>query len=192
MPKATPWTPERLAMLRAEWESSASTAEIGRRMGTSKGAVIGKARRLGLPAREAPANIEKQIGVRVRQKAQPSAGRDAMSPGQSRPVTTCRPCAAQLGAAAATALDVSSSPNLPGAAAMPPRVFLDRQCQYITHSADRMHRFCEAPVVANAKGRPSAYCAAHYAMCHTAPGKNPNNPPPPTWLKNRLAMRAHG
>jgi GcrA cell cycle regulator len=44
-------------MLRTEWASNASTAEIGRRMGITKSAVIGKAHRMGLPAREAPANI---------------------------------------------------------------------------------------------------------------------------------------
>jgi hypothetical protein len=83
---------------------------------------------------------------------------------------------------------------LPGAVAETPprRVFSHKQCQYITHSEARAHLFCEAPVVENAKGRPSAFCAAHYASCHTAPGKNPTNPPPPTWLKNRLAMRARG
>jgi hypothetical protein len=47
----------------------------------------------------------------------------------------------------------------------PPRVFSQKQCQYITSNADRAHRFCEAPVVENAKGRPSAYCAAHFELC---------------------------
>jgi hypothetical protein len=56
---------------------------------------------------------------------------------------------------------------LPGAVAEtpPPRVFFHKQCQYITSSEARAHRFCEAPVVENAKGRPSAYCAAHFELC---------------------------
>jgi hypothetical protein len=83
---------------------------------------------------------------------------------------------------------------LPGAVAETPprRVFSHKQCQYITSSADRAHRFCEAPVVENAKGRPSAYCAAHYAQCYAAPGKYPANPPPATWLKNRGVIWARG
>jgi GcrA cell cycle regulator len=84
----SPWTEERLAMLRAEWATGDSTAEIGRRMGISKNAVIGKARRMELAAREAPANIAKQTRPRASSPARPSAGRDACSfPGQSRPVT---------------------------------------------------------------------------------------------------------
>jgi len=53
----SPWTPERLATLRAEWATDASTAEIGRRMGISKNAVIGRARRLRLPSRGSPINL---------------------------------------------------------------------------------------------------------------------------------------
>ncbi len=48
------WTDEIIARLRLLWSEGHSTAEIGRRLGVSKNAVVGKAHRLELPARPSP------------------------------------------------------------------------------------------------------------------------------------------
>jgi len=48
------WNEEAIARLRTLWAEGHSTAEIGRRMGVSKNAVVGKAHRLGLVARPSP------------------------------------------------------------------------------------------------------------------------------------------
>ena len=48
------WNEETIARIRALWAEGHSTAEIGRRMGISKNAVVGKAHRLSLPARPSP------------------------------------------------------------------------------------------------------------------------------------------
>lgn len=48
------WSEERIVQLRALWSEGLSTAEIGRRLGISKNAVVGKAHRLHLPARPSP------------------------------------------------------------------------------------------------------------------------------------------
>lgn len=48
------WNDEAIARIRALWSEGHSTAEIGRRMGISKNAVVGKAHRLNLPARPSP------------------------------------------------------------------------------------------------------------------------------------------
>src|SRR5487761_2566271 len=48
------WNEETIARLRGLWAEGLSTAEIGRRMGVSKNAVVGKAHRLNLPARPSP------------------------------------------------------------------------------------------------------------------------------------------
>ncbi len=48
------WTDTAISNLRCLWDEGHSTAEIGRRMGISKNAVIGKAHRLELPARPSP------------------------------------------------------------------------------------------------------------------------------------------
>lgn len=48
------WTDETITRLRALWTEGLSTAEIGRRLGVSKNAVVGKAHRLDLDARPSP------------------------------------------------------------------------------------------------------------------------------------------
>lgn len=48
------WNDETIDRIRALWSEGHSTAEIGRRMGISKNAVVGKAHRLSLPARPSP------------------------------------------------------------------------------------------------------------------------------------------
>jgi GcrA cell cycle regulator len=48
------WSEETIGRLRMLWTEGHSTAEIGRRLGVSKNAVVGKAHRLDLPARPSP------------------------------------------------------------------------------------------------------------------------------------------
>lgn len=48
------WTPDRIQRLRALWHEGHSVAQIGRRLGISKNAVVGKAHRLNLPGRPNP------------------------------------------------------------------------------------------------------------------------------------------
>jgi GcrA cell cycle regulator len=45
------WTPERIDQLTLLWDEGVTTAEIGRRIGVTKNAVIGKVHRLGLVPR---------------------------------------------------------------------------------------------------------------------------------------------
>ena len=45
------WTPERIEQLTTLWEEGITTAEIGRRIGVTKNAVIGKVHRIGLVPR---------------------------------------------------------------------------------------------------------------------------------------------
>jgi GcrA cell cycle regulator len=48
------WTPELIQNLSKLWDEGHSTAEIGRRLGISKNAVVGKAHRLALTPRPSP------------------------------------------------------------------------------------------------------------------------------------------
>jgi GcrA cell cycle regulator len=48
------WCDEVILQLRALWDEGHSTAEIGRRLGVTKNAIVGKAHRLDLPARPSP------------------------------------------------------------------------------------------------------------------------------------------
>lgn len=48
------WTPQRINALIALWDEGLPTSEIGRRLGITKNAVIGKVHRLGLSKRGSP------------------------------------------------------------------------------------------------------------------------------------------
>ena len=65
------WTEESIRLLTAFWADGLSTAEIGRRLGISKNAVVGKAHRLELSARPSP--IHWDGPPRQRTKPRPGA-----------------------------------------------------------------------------------------------------------------------
>ena len=65
MTAASIWTPNLVEQLRSLWQTEASTAEIGRRLGISKNAVVGKAHRLGLANRAAPVAARAPVVVSI-------------------------------------------------------------------------------------------------------------------------------
>jgi len=71
------WTPERISDLEKLWAEGHSTAEIGRRMGVSKNAVVGKAHRLGLPSRQSPIDAKRRAPRKPATRAKPAARRVA-------------------------------------------------------------------------------------------------------------------
>jgi GcrA cell cycle regulator len=119
------------------------------------------------PAARAQRGLSQTSATRAAFPSRPSAATRCSSVRVTRPAT-------QPGAAAATALDVSSLSNLPGAVAETPprRVFSNTQCKFVLDGAARVYRFCDAPCVANDKGRPSSFCADHYALCLVSPKKH--------------------
>lgn len=48
------WIPQRVSALIALWDEGLPASEIGRRLGVTKNAVVGKVHRLGLPKRASP------------------------------------------------------------------------------------------------------------------------------------------
>ena len=67
------WTPELIKELKKLWKKGLTTGEIGRSIGMSKNAVVGKAHRLGLESRPSPIKREevipqKEKGIRVPKK----------------------------------------------------------------------------------------------------------------------------
>jgi len=54
------WTPERITVLGELWAAGVPTAEIGRQLGLTKNAVVGRVHRMGLPARRASAHRGKR------------------------------------------------------------------------------------------------------------------------------------
>jgi GcrA cell cycle regulator len=63
------WSEDTIARLRGLWDEGHSTAEIGRRMGVSKNAIIGKAHRLSLPGRPSPIRPDRPPGAPRRRSA---------------------------------------------------------------------------------------------------------------------------
>ncbi len=147
------WTEEAIERLRAFWAEGHSTAEIGRRMGISKNAVVGKAHRLDLAARPSPIR------------------RDPAAP---RPVPTGRrPTLPPLRAAqpimprreeAKPALQPSITALAPKPAAIVrafPRVSAKSCCWPIGEPGTKAFRFCTGAAMG---GKP--YCAEHAALAY--------------------------
>ena len=93
------WSAEAIEQLRALWAEGHSTAEIGRRMGISKNAVVGKAHRLHLPARPSPIQREK-IPAAANAAAPNEAPRPVAAPVAPRPVAPPRAAPAPVPAPA--------------------------------------------------------------------------------------------
>jgi GcrA cell cycle regulator len=87
------WDEETIRLLRDLWAQGHSTAEIGRRLGVSKNAVVGKAHRLDLIARPSPIR------------------RDAVKPATDRPPPCPRPAGPTLPPLASVKVQALSAPS---------------------------------------------------------------------------------
>jgi GcrA cell cycle regulator len=149
------WTATAIDLLRALWDEGHSTAEIGRRMGVTKNAIVGKAHRLDLPARASPIRRqEAEGGQPASHRRRPPSGRGdaaASSSPSRRPATLTPPASA------------AAPPPAAVAAAMRvfPRAALRSCCWPIGEPGKRDFRFCGAEAD---PGRP--YCAHHSAVAY--------------------------
>jgi len=99
------WAEETIVRLRELWSEGHSTAEIGRRLGVSKNAVVGKAHRLDLPARPSPIRREGE-------RPPPRSGAPRRLAGPTLP---------PLSSATLAGAPLSASGFVPPAVALPPR-----------------------------------------------------------------------
>jgi GcrA cell cycle regulator len=144
------WTAKAIDLLRALWAEGHSTAEIGRRMGVTKNAIVGKAHRLDLPARPSPIRKQEAGGSSAAPRRRPSV-REAALPAR-RIVPQPQPAAAPSPGAAT-----------PVAAAVRPfpRASMRSCCWPIGEPGARDFRFCAAEADS---GKP--YCASHVAVAY--------------------------
>jgi GcrA cell cycle regulator len=146
------WNDDAIAKLRALWAEGLSTAEIGRRMGVSKNAVVGKAHRLNLPSRPSPIRRDgertprRRLPRRVQGPTLPALTA-ALSP---MPVEPPRPVVVER---AAPALRAVCLPR-PGARVTP-------CCWPIGEPGTRSFRFCDVDAIA---GKP--YCDEHASLAY--------------------------
>ena len=169
------WTAEAIETLQALWAEGHSTAEIGRRMGISKNAVVGKAHRLNLSARPSPIRREEAGEASA---AEPAVSRAAVAeaPRPAAPPPVAPPPAPRpaVAAPAATVSAVSAPPPAPRSAPAPrapvaaPPVVRPFQrsgartcCWPIGEPGTPEFRFCTAEAVS---GRP--YCAEHASIAY--------------------------
>jgi GcrA cell cycle regulator len=74
------WDEETIRLLRDLWTQGLSTAEIGRRLGVSKNAIVGKAHRLELDARPSPIRRDAVKPVTERPPAYPRVAGPTLPP----------------------------------------------------------------------------------------------------------------
>jgi len=98
------WTLERIGELQKLWAEGLSTAEIGRRLGVSKNAVVGKAHRLKLAGRQSP------IDPARRQARKAAAAADKARIAQPKSATRTARTAPQKPAAPKPAIAAAKPP----------------------------------------------------------------------------------
>lgn len=167
------WTGEAIDLLRALWAEGHSTAEIGRRMGISKNAVVGKAHRLNLPPRPSP--IRRDAAAQGPRPAQPRRSAAPARPpappmrrleaGFGAAPLTSRP-AAPLGAAVAPRLATAAAPLAAAASAGAvvrhfPRAAPRHCCWPMGEPGTAEFRFCGCDALPS-----KPYCAEHAAIAY--------------------------
>lgn len=170
------WTAEAIDHLRTLWAEGHSTAEIGRRMGISKNAVVGKAHRLNLPARPSPIRRDAEGASAA---PRPAPVRRSPAPPRPAPMPMRRlepgmPLAAQapMGPPAVAPAPVVVAPvasiaprpvqPMPAAVVRPfPRAAVRSCCWPMGEPGTPEFRFCGGDAMA---GKP--YCPDHAAVAY--------------------------
>ena len=145
------WNDDIISRLRTLWSEGLSTAEIGRQLGVTKNAVVGKAHRLDLPSRPSPIR-----------RGGPGAGGRTPQPrrvaGPTLPPLACTRTAEAESAnsrpPAAPALRVAAVSRSGGGRTI-------SCCWPIGEPGTRSFRFCDAD---SAPGKP--YCAEHATVAY--------------------------
>ncbi|MFT9423835.1 MAG: GcrA family cell cycle regulator [Acetobacter syzygii] len=115
------WSEEIIAQLKDLWAEGLSTAEIGRRLSITKNAVVGKAHRLGLPARPSPIRRNGSKPKTAADKPeQPTSTAPSPQPSAPQPgatvISTPQPVAPSLAATTAPSTVAAQPQTSPAAA----------------------------------------------------------------------------
>lgn len=141
------WNEETIARLRALWDEGCSTAEIGRRLGVTKNAVVGKSHRLMLSPRPSP--IRRGGEGQTPRRQQPKRLTGSTLPSLAQPVAVTK----LVRAASRPALRAVFTPR--------PLVCLSPCCWPIGEPGTPSFRFCDDGAM---HGKP--YCQQHAAMAY--------------------------
>lgn len=162
------WNDETIARLRLLWAEGLSTAEIGRRMGVSKNAVVGKAHRLNLPARPSPIRRDlAQAGIPRVPAPRRVVGPTLPSLSAPQTLPSLTPVSTPAVEAAPVPPPVRREPPPVMARAAPVRAVAYRStrsiacCWPIGEPGTKSFRFCDAEA---AGGKP--YCTQHAQIAY--------------------------
>jgi GcrA cell cycle regulator len=175
------WSDEVIIQLRALWDEGHSTAEIGRRLGVTKNAIVGKAHRLDLPARPSPirrdpdaapmrrAPVRRVDGPTLPPLPSTVADSDAgfvervAPPPAPRPPVVARPIAPPPPRPVIVAPRPVAVPPPPRPVAVAPRPYgrIVTCCWPLGEPGTRDFRFCDVP---SEPGRP--YCEDHVKVAY--------------------------
>ena len=148
------WNDQAISTLRTLWADGHSTAEIGRRMGISKNAVIGKKHRLELPGRPSP--IRTTSGPRAPHAKRVTRGQPTLPPAFRPVVVVDAPRTSTP-----PTRTVATSPLAP--LVLPTRGF----CQWpVGEPRAPGFRLCDEPALC---GRP--YCETHCRSAYARPAR---------------------
>ncbi len=142
------WNDETIARLRALWDEGHSTAEIGRRLGVTKNAVVGKSHRLLLSPRPSP--------IRRGAEATPRRQQPRRATGPTLP-----PLEHSAPVAAPARIPVRAAPVLRAVATFRPTTRVTACCWPIGEPGTPSFRFCDDGAMA---GKP--YCTEHAALAY--------------------------
>jgi GcrA cell cycle regulator len=156
-PDAT-WNDCMIAALRSLWGEGLSTAEIGRRLGVTKNAVVGKARRLDLATRPSP----------IRQGGRPKPGRPPRAAGPTLPPLVSLQ-GLQVPAHTPARRTEPAPPVIrtPALVSDPAKLGTGQCCWPIGDPGKKDFRFCNEP---NQQARP--YCPEHCAQAYVRNKRN--------------------
>lgn len=173
------WSDEVITQLRALWDEGHSTAEIGRRLGVTKNAIVGKAHRLDLPARPSPirrdpdavpvrrATVRRVDGPTLPPLPSAVADGDAVyvrpAPPPPRPPVTPRPVVTAPVPRPILPAPRPAAPPMPRPVAVAPRPYgrVVTCCWPMGEPGTREFRFCDVP---SEPGRP--YCEDHIKVAY--------------------------
>jgi len=157
------WAEETIVRLRALWDEGLSTAEIGRRLGVSKNAVVGKAHRLDLPARPSPIRRDGSGGAPRRTTPRRVAGPTLPPLSSTAALTASGGGAAILHPMTALAPKPIPAPPPPRVAPPAPRPYgrIVTCCWPLGEPGTRTFRFCDE---ASEPGKP--YCSDHARLAY--------------------------
>ncbi len=148
------WSEDIIVRLRGLWDEGHSTAEIGRRLGISKNAVVGKAHRLDLPARPSPIRRDGSSQPRPRRPRVPRVAGPTLPP-----LASTRAPAPAFGGTLRPALSAPAPRPQP---VPPPRYGRVITCCWpIGEPGTRDFHFCDA---ASVPGKP--YCEQHAEVAY--------------------------